>query len=55
MNTDSPLDLKIKGSVVSDMFTMLGVVTHPERYINNGHLRNLTTKHINARGNKNQL
>lgn len=55
MNTDSPLDLKIKGSVVSDMFTMLGVVTHPERYTNNGHLRNLTTKHINARGNKNQL
>ena len=29
MNTDSPLDLKIKGNVVSDMFTMLGVVTHP--------------------------
>lgn len=55
MNTDSPLDMKIKGGVISDMFTMLGISPHSERYTSNGHLRNLTTKHMNARGNKNQL
>lgn len=26
MNTDSPLDLKIKGNMVADMFTMIGIV-----------------------------
>lgn len=54
MNTDSPLDLKIKGNVVSDMFTLVGISTHVERYINNAHLRNLTSKHMNAKGNKSQ-
>lgn len=26
MNTDSPLDLKIKGELISDLFTMIGIV-----------------------------
>lgn len=32
MNTDSPMDLKIKGSMVADMFTMVGVVPLDQRY-----------------------
>ena len=26
MNTDSPLDLKIKGNMIADLFSMTGVV-----------------------------
>ncbi len=32
MNTDSGLDLKIKGSMISDLFTMMGVVAMDQRY-----------------------
>ncbi len=32
MNTDSPLDLKIKGEMVSDLFTMVGIVPLDQRY-----------------------
>ena len=55
MNTDSPLDLKIKGSVVSDMFTMLGIIPHSSRYTSNFHLKNLTSKYMNAKGNNIQM
>lgn len=32
MNTDSPLDLKIKGNMIADLFTMAGFVPLGERY-----------------------
>lgn len=32
LNTDSGLDLKIKGSMLSDLFTMMGVVAIDQRY-----------------------
>jgi hypothetical protein len=39
MNTDSPLDLKIKGNMIADLFTMTGVVPLAERYIDGNHLK----------------
>jgi tubulin polyglutamylase TTLL5 len=27
MNTDSPLDLKIKGNMIADLFTMTGILS----------------------------
>lgn len=33
MNTDSPLDLKIKGNLVSDIFTLIGIVPNDQRYL----------------------
>jgi hypothetical protein len=32
LNTDSPLDLKIKGSMIADMFTMIGVVPPDQQF-----------------------
>jgi tubulin polyglutamylase TTLL5 len=32
LNTDSPLDLKIKGSMIADMFTMMGVVPPDQQF-----------------------
>lgn len=32
LNTDSPLDLKIKGSMIADMFTMMGVVPLDQQF-----------------------
>lgn len=32
LNTDSGLDLKIKGSMISDLFTMMGVVAIDQRF-----------------------
>lgn len=32
MNTDSPLDLKIKGSMIADLFTMMGVVPPDQQF-----------------------
>lgn len=40
MNTDSPLDLKIKGNLIADVFTMVGITPHKERYLDGGHSRN---------------
>ena len=43
MNTDSPMDLKIKGNMVADMFTMIGVVPLDQRYsIDKTYLHNST-------------
>lgn len=32
LNTDSPLDLKIKGTMLADMFTMIGIVALDQQY-----------------------
>ena len=32
MHTDTPLDLKIKGNLISDVFTLIGVVPLDQRY-----------------------
>jgi hypothetical protein len=32
LNTDSPLDLKIKGSMIADLFTMIGVVPPDQQF-----------------------
>ena len=39
MNTDSALDLKIKGSMISDLLTLVGVAPLAERYLDGNHLR----------------
>ncbi len=37
MNTDSALDLKIKGNMIADLFTLSGVTPLGERYLDGGH------------------
>jgi tubulin polyglutamylase TTLL5 len=32
LNTDSPLDLKIKGSMIADLFTMIGVIPPDQQF-----------------------
>ena len=32
LNTDSPLDLKIKGNMIADLFTMIGIVSLNQRF-----------------------
>ena len=39
MNTDSPLDLKIKGNMIADLLTLTGVAPLAERYLDGNHLR----------------
>lgn len=39
MNTDSSLDLKIKGNMIADLFTMAGVTPLSERYLDGGHTK----------------
>lgn len=39
MNSDSPLDIKIKGSMIADLLTMVGVSPLAERYLDGNHLR----------------
>ena len=39
MNSDSPLDIKIKGGMISDLLTMVGIVPLQERYLDGNHLR----------------
>lgn len=39
MNTDSPLDLKIKGNMISELLTMSGVVPLSDRYLDGGHIK----------------
>ncbi len=39
MNTDSPLDLKIKGNMIADLLTMTGVIPLDQRYIEGGHVK----------------
>ena len=33
LNTDSPIDLKIKGNLIGDLFTLIGIVPVDQRYI----------------------
>ena len=37
MNTDSKMDLKIKGNMIADLFTMIGISPLSERYLDGGH------------------
>jgi hypothetical protein len=39
MNSDSPLDIKIKGNMIADLFTMVGITPLSERYLDGNHLR----------------
>lgn len=39
MNSDSPLDIKIKGNMIADLLTMAGVSPLADRYIDGNHLR----------------
>ena len=39
MNSDSPLDIKIKGNMIADLFSMIGVAPLSERYLDGNHLR----------------
>ncbi len=39
MNSDSPLDIKIKGNMIADLLTMAGVTPLAERYLDGSHLR----------------
>ena len=39
MNSDSPLDIKIKGNMIADLLTMAGVPPWAERYLDGSHLR----------------
>jgi hypothetical protein len=45
MNTDSPLDLKIKGNMIADLLTMTGVIPLDERYIEGSHVK-FESKHF---------
>ena len=39
MNTDSPLDLKIKGNMIADLLSLVGVTPLNDRYLDGNHLR----------------
>jgi len=39
MNTDSPLDLKIKGNMIADLLSLVGVNPLTDRYLDGNHLR----------------
>lgn len=39
MNTDSPLDLKIKGNMISELLNMTGVIPLDERYHDGSHVK----------------
>jgi hypothetical protein len=39
MNTDSALDLKIKGNMIADLLSMVGVTPLADRYLDGNHLR----------------
>lgn len=42
LNTDSSLDLKIKGSMIADLFTMIGIVSIDQQFsVDKSHLLNL--------------
>lgn len=45
MNTDSPLDLKIKGNMIADLLTMTGVIPLDERYVEGSHVK-FESKHF---------
>jgi tubulin polyglutamylase TTLL5 len=44
MNTDSTLDLKIKGNMIADLLTMTGFTPLPQRYVDGSHTK-LDTRH----------
>lgn len=48
MNTDSTLDLKIKGNMIADLFTMTGVTPLNERYLDGGHLKYESRHYFNG-------
>lgn len=38
--TNNTLNLKIMGNMISDMFTLIGILPEGMRYSNNNHLKN---------------
>lgn len=54
MNTDSALDLKIKGNMIADLFTMIGITPLSERYLNGGHARFETRHYLRSEELKRQ-
>ena len=54
MNTDSALDLKIKGNMIADLFTMIGVSPLTERYVNGSHSRYETRHYLKSEEVKRQ-
>lgn len=53
LNTDSPLDLKIKGAMIADMFTMMGVVP-PDQQFSTDKTYLLNQNRMSAKEMKNQ-
>lgn len=53
MNTDSPLDLKIKGQMIADLLSMTGVTPLNQRYVDGGHIKYETHYYI-RNDNRNQ-
>jgi len=51
MNSDSPLDIKIKGGMISDLLTMVGVSPLAERYLDGNHFK-FDIKNYNKPDNK---
>lgn len=49
MNTDSPLDLKIKGNMIADMFTMIGIVPESQRYTGSNFTRYETARYLHLK------
>lgn len=39
LNSDSPLDIKIKGNMISEMLSMVGVTPLAQRYLDGNHIR----------------
>lgn len=39
MNSDSPLDIRIKGNMIADLLTMVGITPLADRYLDGNHVR----------------
>jgi hypothetical protein len=48
MNSDSPLDIKIKGNMIADLFTMVGFSPLAERYLDGGQLKHESKHYIKS-------
>lgn len=40
MNSDSPIDIKIKGNMIADLLTMTGITPLDDRYLDGGQVKN---------------
>jgi len=39
MNSDSPLDIKIKGNMIADLLSLVGISPLAERYLDGNHIK----------------